>query len=170
MKTKSIFVMNILAAFLFGCSGISYLPETDSIDTNRYGSFIQIKTRDGRDAKGELLAAAGNDLVVLSQDTTPQRIEKIPFENVERFKLRYAKPKHYGWTIPVSAVATIAHGWYAGLTLPVNLVTTTSVTVGGEKAFTYNQKTMPLYKIQMFARFPQGIPSNIDLARIRAKY
>lgn len=170
MKTRSIIATGILAALLFSCTGLSYLPENKTIDTNQYGSYIQIKIKDSGKAKGELLAADEKDLFVLNKDTMQQKILKIPFDKVERFKLRYAKPKHYGWTIPVSAVATIAHGWYAGLTLPVNLVTTTSVTVGGEKAFTYNKKTMPLNKIQMFARFPQGIPDNVDLARIKAKY
>ena len=170
MKTRTFIAIGILAASLFSCTGLSYLPESDTIDTNRYGSYIHVKIRDGGDAKGELLAADGKDLFVLNKDTTQQKILKIPFGNVERFKLRYAKPKHYGWTIPVSIAVTVAHGWYSGITAPVNLATTTSVTLGGEEAFTYNERTMPLYKIRMFARFPQGMPSNVDLARIRVKY
>jgi hypothetical protein len=39
--------------------------------------------------------------------------------------------------------------------------------MSSEDAFQYNEKNMSYEKLKMFARFPQGIPLNIDVASIK---
>lgn len=167
MRIKFINVMALCGIFIFGCTSNSYLPDSSGLDVNQFGSLITVAINEGKAIKGELLAINGVQLVVLNKDTTHERISIIPINSVKHFKLRYAKSKHYGWTIPVSLIATIAHGWYLILTAPVSLIVTISVTSGGENAYTYSNKTMTFDKLKMFARFPQGIPPNIDLASIK---
>ena len=41
------------------------------------------------------------------------------------------------------------------------------MSVGGEMAFTYTEKDMTYEELRMFARFPQGIPPNVDIKDIR---
>ncbi len=104
----------------------------------------------------------------------------VPINDVKRFKLRYARPKHYGWTIPIGIILPLIpftdpdgggrmpfHGFFALLSIPVNLIVTIAVTKAGENAFKYNDKNMTYDKLKMFARFPQGVPTNIDLASIK---
>lgn len=168
MKIKITFISICIATSLMSCLSARYLPESNEIDVNQHGSFIRVNTKDDQLYQGELLAVDGINLVILNRDTTKEKISEVNTANVKKFKLRYAKSKHYEWTIPVSMLVTIAHGWYAGLTLPVNIITTSTVSSGGEYAFEYNQKIMTFDKLKMFARFPQGIPSNVDLARIKS--
>ncbi|MBL0238695.1 MAG: hypothetical protein IPQ02_19390 [Saprospiraceae bacterium] len=44
---------------------------------------------------------------------------------------------------------------------------TVIVSVSGESAFKYSNKNICIDKLKMFARYPQGIPSDIDTASIK---
>jgi len=164
MKTK-IILTGMLAIIISSCSSPGYLPSSDKIDVNQNGSYIIIRQKTTADIHGELIAINSNNIVVLSETTN--KCMTVSINDVERFALRYAKPKHYGWTIPVGIVLPLIHGFYSILTLPIHLIVTISVTSGGERAFKYSEKNMTYDKLKMFARFPQGIPPNIDLASIQ---
>ena len=164
MKTN-IALLGLFIVSLCSCSSSKYLPSSDKIDVNEYGSYIKLSNKAASNIVGELIAIDTNKIIVLSEET--KTCMTVPVNEVKKFKLRYAKPKHYGWTIPVYTLATIGHGWFLILTAPVNLIVTISVTASGENAFTYNDKDMTYDKLKMFARFPQGIPPNIDLASIK---
>lgn len=154
------------------CTTPAYLPTYDKIDISQYGSYIQVyQVASSIVITGELIAIDSNSLVVLSEmnnkDTNARKPVIVPLKDVNRFTLLYAQPRHYGWAIPVYSLATISHGFFAIFTLPFNLIVTFSTTVGGEKAFKYSSKNMTYDKLKMFARFPQGIPSEIVLADIK---
>ncbi len=164
MKTK-ISLLFVLIGLLFSCSVPQYLPPSQQIDVNRYGSHIKLFQKNGKRVSGELIAVDHQSVVVLVEST--KNCITVPINQIYRFKLRYARPAHYGWSIPLFTLSTISHGFFLIITAPLNLILTISVTVGGENAFTYSQKDMSYEKLIMFARFPQGIPSNVDLANIR---
>lgn len=170
MKTK--ITILVLFAIVFGsCKTPAYLPVSDMIDVNQSGSYIKVirKTADNIEASvivnGELIAIDSSNIVVLSKKTNYCII--VPMNDVKRFELQYAKGKHYGWTIPVFSLASVAHGLFGIFTVPLNLIVTTWVTISGETAFMYKEKNMTYDQLKMFARFPQGIPSNIDLESIK---
>jgi hypothetical protein len=164
MKTK-IILTGLLAIIISSCTSPRYLPSSDKIDVNQNGSYIKVIRKTTASIDGELIAIDSNKIIVLSE--TANKCITVPTNEVKRFTLRYAKPKHYGWTIPVYKLATIGHGIFSIITAPVNLIVTISVTASGENAFKYNDKNMTYDKLKMFARFPQGIPPNIDLASIK---
>lgn len=166
MKTN-VTIFGLLAIFINSCSSPGYLPSSDKIDVNEYGSYISIsrKTTPEPEIDGELIVIDIDKIVVLTEDD--KQCVTVPVDDVKRFSLLYAKPKHYGWTIPLYTLATIGHGGFLIFTAPVNLIVTITVTVAGENAFKYNDKNMTYEKLKMFARFPQGIPPDIDLASIR---
>lgn len=164
MKTK-IIIAGLLAIIMSSCSSPGYLPSSDKIDVNQNGSYINIMLKTTKGIYGELIAIDSNNIVVLSETTS--KCQSVSINDVKRFKLQYAKPKHYGWTIPVGILLPLIHGWYSAITIPVHLIVTISVTSGGEKAFKYSEKNMTYDNLKMFARFPQGIPPNIDLASIQ---
>jgi hypothetical protein len=169
MKTK-LFISGILLAVVIGsCISPRYLPQPEEIDVNQYGSYIVILKKSNVYIKGELIAIDSNRIIVLAEserdNSTQTKI--VTVSDIKCFTLRYAKPKHYGWTIPLLTLATISHGWFLVLTAPVNLITTISVTVAGESAYEYNDRKMTYDKLKMFARFPQGLPANVDVASIR---
>lgn len=158
--------MGMFAVIISSCTSPRYLPSSDNIDVNQYGSYIEIITKGTYpNIDGELIAIDSNKIIVLTESTS--KCSTVPTKDIQGFKLRYAKPKHYGWTIPVFTLATIGHGLFLILTAPVNLIVTISVTASGESAFKYSDKNMTYDKLKMFARFPQGIPTNIDIASIK---
>ena len=164
MKNK-IILTGLLAIIISSCTSPRYLPSSDKIDINQNGSYINIIPKTTANIDGELIAIDSNKIVVLSEATN--KCMTVQINDVERFTLQYAKPKHYGWTIPVYTLATIGHGALLILTAPINFIVTILVTASGENAFQYSDKNMTYDKLKMFARFPQGIPPNIDLASIK---
>ena len=170
MKTK-ITIILLFAIVISSCKTPAYLPSSEMIDVNQSGSYIQVIRRtvssneESAFINGELIAIDSNNLIVLSEKTNECVI--VPMDNVKQFELQYAKGKHYGWTIPVFSLASFAHGMFGIFTIPLNLIVTTWVTASGESAFTYKSKNITYDQLKMFARFPQGIPSNIDLESIK---
>jgi hypothetical protein len=164
MKTK-IIIIGLIAIAISSCSSPKYLPSSDKIDVSEYGSYIELLQMNKSMIDGELIAIDRNQIVVLTNKE--KTCVTVPVSEVKRFSLEYAKPKHYGWSIPVGLVLPFIHGWYSILTIPVHLIVTISVTAAGEKAFKYNNKKMTYDELRMFARFPQGIPPDIDLASLK---
>jgi hypothetical protein len=164
MKIR-IIATGLLAILVCSCASPGYLPSSDKIDVNAFGSYIKVWDKTASIIDGELIAVDSNELFVLREDT--KTCVTIPIADINRFTLQYAQPKHYGWTIPLFTLATISHGWIAIFTAPVNLIVTTSVTASARKAFQYNNKKITYDELNMFARFPQGIPSDINIASVK---
>ena len=169
MKTRLFLTGFFIAFIICSCSTPGYLPGSDNIDINQFGSYITILQKSGKYVKGELIAIDSTRLIVLPEPGLKDTLTPVivPVTGVRSFTLKYARPKHYGWSIPVYTLATIGHGVFLIITAPVNLIVTISVTVGGETSFEYNDKKMTYDKLKMFARFPQGIPPHIDIASIK---
>ncbi|MBK6642764.1 MAG: hypothetical protein IPG39_16865 [Bacteroidetes bacterium] len=164
MKTNFALISLLLIIFT-SCSTPGYLPTSYAIDVNEYGSYIKIIQKSASKIKGELIAIDNNRIIVMVAETRKCKI--VSLNDVNHFKLRYAKPKHYGWTIPAFIVYPLIHGYYSIASIPIHLIVTISVTVSGESAFMYSDKNMTYEKLKMFARFPQGIPPNVDVASLK---
>jgi hypothetical protein len=148
------------------CSSPKFLPASTEIHSNPYGSYISVALRNGTFFRGELIAIDTVNMLILSE--TIGKCISIKVSDAKNFTLKYAKSKHYGWSIPVFTLFTLSHGGYALATAPLNLIVTIVVTSSGEHAFTYNNKNMTLDQIRMFARFPQGIPKNLPIESIHS--
>ena len=178
MKTNIIKVVLLILLFS-SCKTPNYIPPQDLIDVNQFGSYIKLGIEEivnienemlvlnEQVFKGELISVNKDSIVVLSD--TSNTCVTYKTSKVQWFKLRYAKPKHYGGLIPIFLGLPFIHGRYAILTMPLHLIITIPITVGGEKAFTYNNDNLTFEELKMFARFPQGIPSNINIKTIKYK-
>jgi len=164
MKIK-IILAALFTMFFYSCVSPSYLPTSDKIDVNEYGAYIQVIRKANSTIKGELISIDSNQICVLNNSSNKCII--LPITSVESFSLRYALPKDYGWTIPVFTLATISHGLIAIFSAPLNLIVTIIVTSSGENAFKYSDRSMTYDQLKMFARFPQGIPPNIEILEIK---
>jgi len=167
MKTKLFLTGFILAMGISSCTAPAYLPKSKNIDENQYGSYINIQQKKGPFIQGELLSSDGVQLIVLTDNKKTKLPVKVPVNQINHFELRYAQPKHYGWTIPLFTAATLGHGVFLLFTAPINIIGTVIVTASGEDAFMYTEKDITYEKLNLFARFPQGIPSNIELSSIK---
>lgn len=166
MERKHLSVILLLLIIVSSCSAPKYVPQVEELPLSTHGSHIEVQQKSKAITEGELIAIDSTGLVILAGIETKQ-LRNITFDNIEKFKLTYAQPKNYGWTIPVYTAATISHGIFLIFTAPVNIAVTSVVASAGANAFTYNQKVISYEELRMFARFPQGIPPNIDPANIR---
>lgn len=164
MKTK-IILIGLAAIFFYSCKSVDYLPSPNAIDVNQYGSYIRVDRNTASNINGELIAIDSSQIIVLLK--TENKCTTVPLYDVSRFRLRYAKQKHYGWTIPTTILLPFIHGFFSILSLPINLIVTISVTAAGERSFQYSNENISFETLKMFARFPQGIPPGVDLAEIR---
>lgn len=166
MKTN-IFLFGLFVFFFSNCTSPRYLPTSDKIDVNEYGSYINVVCKTHYSIYsiyGELIAIDSNKIIVLQNYT--KKCVTVPLSDVKRFDLKYAKPKNYVWTIPVNAVGDLVLSTLTGDFLPippVNIILTIWLSKSG---FKYSNKDITYDELKMFARFPQGIPPNIDLNSI----
>jgi len=162
---NKIFAIASMIVLLSGsCSFPGYLPTTSNIGVNEFGSYIRITQHSGKYLRGELIAVDTSNIFVLIDN--PRQCVALPISQMKGFSLRYAKGKHYGWTVPLYSLFTISHGWFLIITFPVNLITTLVVTASGRNSFTYGEKDINIGYLSSFARFPQGIPPGIDISSI----
>ncbi|MBE0645879.1 MAG: hypothetical protein IH600_17495 [Bacteroidetes bacterium] len=161
MKNKTLVFALLPLLMTAGCWAPGYIPEVEDIDVNPYGGYLEITNAQGQTAEGELIAIDDEKVTILVDPATPKEtLRTMAIEHMYRYRLHYAQPVDYTWTIPLFSLFTITHGWFLVLTFPVNLITTIAVTVGGETAFRYTEKEISLQDLRMFARFPQGMPEN----------
>lgn len=155
------FVMSISS----GCHFPSYLPTANEINASTHGSYIMVNHKNKGKVKGELISVDSHEMIVLREND--MKCIELPLTGIRGFKLVYAEPRHYGWTIPLYTLATIAHGAFAVFTMPLNLIFTVALTTGAENAFTYKKDDITFEQLKMFSRFPQGIPPGIGLSEIK---
>lgn len=164
MKTN-VAIYTLFLALLCSCNSHKPLPKSSEIDVFEYGSYIEVRFDKSSTIKGELIALDSNEIVVLNKKT--KICETIALEKVKSFTLKYANAPNYGPSIPLLTLLTLSHGYFLLLTAPINLIVTMTVTISGEYDFSYSNKDMTYEKLKMFARFPQGIPPNIDIEAIK---
>ena len=155
MKTKIINVL-VIAILINCCHAPSYLPKSENLDVNPYGSYIIAYHIHGPKVKGELIAIDSASIVILEDHYSgKKKTVELQLKNVKSFTLTYAQPANYGWAILAYTLVTISHGFFAVISAPINLIVTISVTAGGSLSYQYSKKEMTFEKLKMFARFPQ---------------
>jgi hypothetical protein len=166
MKTNCLLVVLGIISIFSSCQTqyTKYLPSPETIDVNPYGAYISLRLKNKQLLKGELIALDTSSLIVLDQMS--KKCVFVSMQDIEKFELKYANHKDYGGAIPLSGLVTLTHGYWLLITLPVNLIVTVSVSQSSRHAFSYNKQTIPLSQLQMFARFPQGIPPGVEVALI----
>jgi hypothetical protein len=164
MKTKYILYC-IIALIISSCATPAYLPTSDNIDVNQFGSYISIVSKPNTYIRGELISIDSNKIVVLKKSTNKCVIVLI--KEVKSFEIKYALSKNYAWSIPLLSLFSLTHGYAAIATFPLNVLVTVSVSIGSDNAFKYSNRNMTYSKLKMFARFPQGIPQRINIEDIK---
>jgi hypothetical protein len=178
--TSKIFIFLLATGVFFSCAAPSYLSRPENVDTNPYGAFIKISKKAGPSVEGELISVDSN-IVILKTEGKTKDLIVTPKSEVSHFKVLYAKPKNYGWTILAGIIVPLIpvpipgetgssmpmHGFYSVISIPVNMLVTIPVVVSSYKELEYTDKEINYYTLKMFARFPQGIPPQIELKRIK---
>jgi len=165
MKINKLFTLLALTALIVSCGTPRYVPTPKNVGNELYGSFIVLKILDRESSiQGELIAVNEDDLVILN---ARGMITTLPKSSVGEFEVKYANSQgKYGWHILIYTLLSLGHGLKLVISVPVNLITTTSISLSAAKDYKYNNETIGYEKLRMFARFPQGIPEGIQLTDI----
>lgn len=161
MKIKEIFILSF-CLFTLSCSVPRYLSSPEESGLNPYGAYISIRFERGTENyKGELIAVE-NDAPVYRDEVTNHWVS-LPLEKVASYRLWYARPRRYEWTMALASILPLFHGWFSTLSVPVHLFGTAFVSSHSYYAFTYTEKQIGLDELKMFSRFPAGLPDEFQV-------
>ena len=147
-------------------------PARDAV-SDPYGAWVELELPSaGKQVPsgGELIAVASDSVFVLTQDATFYAIARA---DVTRARVAYYDSQ-YGqlaaWTT-IGSLATLSHGFLLVFSLPVWAIGG-SVTTGGQSRaplVDVGENKHSWDAVTKYARFPQGLPTELDRERLRPK-
>lgn len=166
-----IFVLN-LWLILVACSTPKYVDSPKDFKYNIHGLYANFKLNDRPSIIGEIIEVQPDIIRILplSSNMGITTFSKDLIKSAEILvALSYDNPKKiYSWS-GLMGLTSIAHGFWGVFTLPINVTTAISMnnsTYQGAYKIKYPDKI--LWKdMSKFARFPQGIPKNINVSLIK---
>ena len=170
MMRNKLLLIALVTIFLFSCKSPAYLSNHNEIDKNVYGAYTKIFLKKDFPLEGELIALENDVIIILPKNKNTCEI--IELKNVRYFLIQYASSKNNAWllTIPLSIVTPFIHGYYSVISFPVNLISTISLASSKDAQYKLRSKKYSHKDLKMYARFPQGIPKNIDISTIKKNY
>jgi hypothetical protein len=151
----------VLAVLLLGCAsnpapyGTLLAPE--AVQDTAFGGYILVTRRDGRQTRGELLAAAEGAVHVL----VDKRVERIPIGEIASMRLAvYETAEGYFslWGIG-GTLSTLTHGFALIISAPIWIVGSSITTAVESRRALVDYPGNPLPAFARFARYPQGMPA-----------
>lgn len=157
----------------------NWLPNTDQIQREAYGGWLTLYVtdysttqNDGDPAEisGEFISSDSNNVYLLTVDNlltiNKSEIKEAILELDDKNTGEYAV-----WTT-LGALSTVSHGMLAGISFPLWLIVGISASSGESLRDRYVEELpADIYweEVQKFARFPQGLPTNLDLNKLKPK-
>ena len=168
-KIKDCILLLISFSVLIGCATsyapANWLPDTDDVPTNVYGSWITVNTEpdslepegDWLQYNGEFIAVDEENIYVLydSLYKIPKRIIYVSIVDIDQ-----KNTTAYGAWVALGALSTLSHGYYAGISFPIWLLAGIPTATGESRRDRYEvEYPDELYwnDVKKFARFPQGM-------------
>jgi hypothetical protein len=150
-----------------------WLSDSPALQFEAFGGWMQVHYSKNdslkQTAMGELIALSSDSLYVLSRTDT---LNVIAVADVTHARLVEYKSHHGelgGW-IALGTLSTVSHGWYLILTAPLLWVFAGTLAASSRS---YDPiLDYPRYSFNEFrpyARFPQGLPKNLDRHKLKPK-
>jgi hypothetical protein len=114
----------------------------------------------------------GGELIAVSKDTVffaDRTFHGIATSDIRSARLVIYDAENLGVFVPIGTASTLSNGWYAIFTMPLWIVGGTIAAVARSYEPIYDFPQYPLDKLAPYARFPQGIPQDLDRSHIRMK-
>jgi hypothetical protein len=173
---KIIFVVAVtaLAAIVAACAGSSapygWSPPAREAQREAFGAWIEItfaKSAERVNIEGEFIAVDGDKIVVLTEET----IISAPIVQIEQAKLMTYGSRNSllaVWTL-VGTLSTLSHGIGLIFSAPAWIIVGTVATSSESYAprATYPHKSWE--ELRKFARFPQGLPLDLEHHPLKGK-
>lgn len=160
MKASDILRLLLMGMLFASCGMPAYLPKSSDIGSNRYGAYISVEQNRLSSVAGELISVSADSLLIHSVKT--RQCVYVARTELTHYSLRYAKSVNYSYVIPLGLLASISHGIFLVITAPLNLIVGAAVSISSMNAFIYDDHDISYEQLHAFARFPQGIPSDVE--------
>lgn len=169
------FFVILLVVMMFSCApnrpDISPLYSDAHFST--LGSYMEVYYYINRKQRsrinGELISVENNKIILRvidkinnSKNNPKFELVSIPKTEIIRYNLVFAK-ENVGDFRSGASLITISHGFWMVFTLPINLITFYSIDRNSFYEFAYTQKNLKFSELKNYARFPQGLPADMDL-------
>jgi hypothetical protein len=144
-----------------------WLPAARDVQVDTRGGWVKLKYRDGSHdvaLSGELIAVSEGRVYVL----TEMGLRDVP-ENVIKEAVVAAYRTGAGGTFAwagLGALSTLTHGGFLLLTASLWLVAGRLSSASEERASRHVYPREPLKAFRAYARFPQGMPPDVDAASL----
>jgi hypothetical protein len=140
-----------------------WLSKPDFVASDAYGGWIEIKSLENH-IQGELIAI-DEDTVFVANST----LQTIASKDILSARLVIYDAQSMGGWVLLGTLSTISHGLLLIFTTPMWLIGGTIAVVSRSYDPIIDYPQRPLVDFKAFARYPQGLPPNLDRNVIRMK-
>ena len=180
-KVKLIIVSLAITFLLLNCRTIhapdNWLPENEEMMENAYGGWIYLWIIDPNDEyayepdiSGEFISYRNGEITILNYDSIytidTNSIAEVVLELVDKNVSTIVVWGFFG------TLSTMSHGMYLSFSAPIWIMGTT-IAASGESYRDVYEAEYPRKKwwaeVKRFARFPQGIPDEVDINKLKPK-
>jgi hypothetical protein len=180
-RTNFFFVL----IFLAGCKSVTapkhHVPARKAIHTEAYGGWLSVTTPTGK-INGELLAATSDSIYIMTRiiegrRKIPNLFDKTKVIAASKSDISAARLVIFNtnsgsfelWT-GLGALSTISHGVLLVFTAPLWIIVgATNAGIEGKRPNYLDYPATTWKEIEMFARFPQGIPEGVDVRTLKGR-
>ena len=176
-KIVILFILVILPIFLLGCASTTapknWLPTANQTETQAYGAWISVEYKGSSGSsdriEGEFITVGKDTIFVLKY--TEDTIIAIPLSQIKSARLT-AYDSKYGslalWTLG-GALSTASHGVVSIISFPAWVLIGSIATSAHSYAPIESFPNKSWEKLKKYARFPQGLPSEIKSKTLKGK-
>lgn len=170
MRVAQALVIGLL--LLTGCMSPKHLSRPANFAFHMKGLHLEYKVGKYTTIVGEIIAVNDDSIMLMPLDTA-QRMFAVSRNDIAQADIIVALTSDTpegksGWAAFIN-VLSLSHGYYMVFSAPLNLIITSAIAKNATKS-TYRIKypeAISWEEMRKFARFPQGIPTQVDRSLIR---
>lgn len=166
-----------LIALAAACAGNpaprGWLAPAPDAASDPYGAWVRVEL-----ASAEKEAPLGGELIAIALDSVFVLTPDAEFHAIARADVTRARVAYYdsqygqlaAWTM-LGSVATLSHGWFLVFSFPIWAIGGSATTGGQSRAplADVRENRGSWDEVAKYARFPQGLPTELDRKRLRPK-
>lgn len=163
---KNTFFLYIILIITASCSSPKHVltPNELKKDTKGLYSKITFKTSTNR-VNGEIIEVSDKHITLLTKDGILSFKKENIKESIILVSLTVNNPRRINSWASLINLLSLGHGYWAVFSLPPTIAITSGIT--SEKYIMNYPKNVKWEELHKFARFPQGIPEQIEKQSIR---
>ena len=163
---KKYIILLCTAAFLTACSSPKYATTPQNLKYKVNGFYANVDVKNTfKNVTGEIIEVGVSEIKLLHEGTL-QSFQKDQVKSSEILvSLTVNDPKKINTWASLVNLGPLGHGVFGIITIPINVAVTNSITKSRYVLIYPDNITWE--ELHKFARFPQGIPKNLDTKKLQ---